>query len=28
VKFAFNSFSWGVGMNLSKLLSARNPVRK
>jgi len=28
VKFAFNSLSWGVGVNLSKLLSARNPVRK
>jgi hypothetical protein len=28
VKFAFNSFSWGVGVNLSKLLSGRYPVRQ
>ena len=27
VKFAFNTFSWGVGVNLSKLLSGKNSIK-
>jgi len=27
VKFAYNTFSWGVGVNLSKLLSGRNSIK-
>lgn len=27
VKFAFNTFSWGIGVNLSKLLSAKNSTK-
>jgi hypothetical protein len=27
VKFAFNTFSWGIGVNLSKLLSGKNSIK-
>lgn len=27
VKFAFNTFSWGVGVNLSKLFSGKNSIK-
>jgi hypothetical protein len=27
VKFAFNTFSWGIGINLSKLLSSKNSIK-
>jgi hypothetical protein len=27
VKFAFNTFSWGLGVNLTKLLSTKNSIR-
>jgi len=27
MKFAFNTFSWGVGVNLSKLISSRNSIK-
>jgi hypothetical protein len=27
VKFAFNTFSWGLGVNLSKLFSGKNSVK-
>jgi hypothetical protein len=27
VKFAFNAFSWGIGVNVSKLLSSRNSIQ-
>ena len=27
VKFAYNTFSWGVGVNLSKLLSGKNSIK-
>ena len=27
VKFAFNTFSWGVGVNLSKLISGKNSIK-
>jgi hypothetical protein len=27
VKFAFNSFSWGVGVNLSKLMSGKSNIK-
>jgi hypothetical protein len=27
VKFAFNTFSWGIGVNLSKLISGKDPTK-